>query len=335
MNSIRLLRYSCALLLLILASTAADAVTLSVNCGAKEGLTTINGALHALKTIPISGPNTINVSGKCSEYVLIQNMDRLTLNAINGASITDASNGTHEVIDVDNSHSFTLTGFTITTTCPSNCQTGAGAGADAISCYDGADCLLINNTISGAANGSGVGVYALSKVNVRGGTLQNNFYGLFTNDSGEIFVSGVTIQNNYNGVFLNHGGVISIRAGVDGVTPSVIANNTGRGIDTNLGATVVVKAPAEITSNGAEGINLVLGTKLFVGGGGPGVVSISGNAGPGVSINDVSIARFAGNAHVTGNASPNIACNAATVVTVGAVSAAGGIAGLPYTNCAN
>ena len=54
-------------------------------------------------------------------------MDRLTLNAINGASITDASNGTHEVIDVVNSHSFTLTGFTITTTCPSNCQTGPGA----------------------------------------------------------------------------------------------------------------------------------------------------------------------------------------------------------------
>ena len=70
MNSFKLLRYSCALVLLILASTAADAVTLSVNCGAKEGLTTINAALHALKTIPISGPNTINVSGKCSEYVL-------------------------------------------------------------------------------------------------------------------------------------------------------------------------------------------------------------------------------------------------------------------------
>jgi hypothetical protein len=226
-----------------------------------------------------------------------------------------------------------LTGFTITTTCPSNCQNGAGA--DAISCYNGADCLLINNTVSGASNGSGIGVYALSKVIVQGGMLQNNFYGLFTNDSGEMFVLGVTVQNNYNGVFLNHGGAITFRAGLDGVTPSVVANNTGRGIDTNLGATVVVKAPAEITSNGAEGINLVLGAKLFVGGGSSGVVSISGNAGPGVSISDVSVARFAGNAHVTGNASPNIACNAATVVTVGAVSAAGGIAGLPYTNCPN
>src|SRR5271163_2711884 len=89
--------------LLFLMGSTAHAVTLSVNCGAKEGLTTINAALHALKAIPISAPNTINVSGKCSEYVLIQNMDRLTLNAINGASITDASNGTHEVIDVDNS----------------------------------------------------------------------------------------------------------------------------------------------------------------------------------------------------------------------------------------
>jgi hypothetical protein len=308
-------------------------MTLSVNCNAsEEGLNTINAALQHLKKTPVAGPSTINVTGTCREYVLIQNMDRLTLNAVNGASIVDTSNGTREVIDVENSHGFTLSGFTVTATCPSSCMNGGGA--DAVSCYYGSDCMLINNAISGAANGSGIGVYAVSKAVVQGGTVQNNYYGLFTNDSGEINVMGVTSQNNVVGVFLNHGGSVLIHGGADGVTPSIIRNNTAQGIGTELGATVVVKAPAEITGNGGEGISLVLGSKLFAGGGGPGAVSITGNAGPGVSINDVSIAQFRRTPSVTGNASPNIACNAPTVVTVGAIAAAGG-AGLPFTNCSN
>ena len=149
-----------------------------------------------------------------------------------------------------------------------------------------------------------------------------------------MFVMGVTVQNNLYGVFLNHGGSVSIHVGADGVTPSIITNNTQQGIFADLGGTVSVHAPANVTNNGADGIYLRLGSKLFVGGGPEGVISIAGNAGSGVNLNDVSIAQFTANAHVTGNAATNIACNAATVITVGAIAAAGG-AGLPYTNCTN
>jgi hypothetical protein len=320
---------SVSALLLSMGSTA-HAATLYVNCGGHGGFSSINAALKALQNSESHGPATINVSGACHENIAVQNMDRLTLNALNGASITDASNGANEVIDVSNSHGFTLTGFTITTTCPSSCLNGPGA--DAISCFFGAECLLINNTISGAGNGAGVGVYALSKVTVQGGTVQNNWAGLFTNDSGEMFALGVTIQNNSNGAYLNHGGNIAFRVGQDGVTPTVISHNAGPGIFTNIGSSVVVKAPADISANGTEGIHLALGSKLFAGGGGPGVVSITGNGAPGVSLNDASIALFAGNAQVTGNTLPDIACNAATAVTSGAIAAAGGA---QNTSCAN
>lgn len=328
-------RYVIASILLLSVGTVAQALTLSVNCGSREGLNSIGAALMVLQGPLGSLPNTINVSGGCNENILIQNMDRLTLNAVNHASITDASDGTREVIDVANSAGFTLNGFTITATCPSSCMNGAGA--DAISCYQGAECLLINNTISGAGNGAGIGVYPLSKVIVQGGTLQNNYFGLFTNDSGEMFVMGVTARNNLYGVFLNHGGSVSIHVGADGVTPSVITSNTQQGIFTNLGGTVSVHAPANITNNGTDGVYLALGSKLFVGGGvgGSGGISITGNAGSGVSVNDVSIAQFGSNAHVTGNATTNIACNAASTVTAGAIAAAGGVPGLPYTNCTN
>ena len=319
--------------LLFLMGSTAHAATLWVDCGAKSGLNSIGAALGVVQRLEPQGPATINVSGACHENILIQNMDRLTLNALKGASITDASDGSHEVIDVEHSAGFTLNGFTVTATCPSSCMNGAGA--DAISCFIGADCLLINNTISGAGNGAGIGVYPLSKVIVQGGTLLNNYDGLFTNDSGEMFVMGVTVENNLYGVFLNHGGSVSIHVGTDGVTPTVITNNRQQGIFTNMGGTVSVHAPANVTNNGADGIYLALGSKLFVGGGESGTISIYGNAGSGVNLNDISIAQFGGNAHVTGNAAPNIACNAATVVTAGAIAAAGGIPGLPYTNCTN
>jgi hypothetical protein len=326
-------KYISAFGLLLLMGSTAHAATLWVDCGAKNGLNSIGAALRVVQRLEPQGPATINVSGACHENILIQNMDRLTLNALNGASITDASDGSHEVIDVEHSAGFTLNGFTVTATCPSSCMNGAGA--DAISCFIGADCLLINNTISGAGNGAGIGAYPLSKVIVQGGTLLNNYDGLFTNDSGEMFVMGVTVQNNLYGVFLNHGGSVSIHVGTDGVTPTVITNNAQQGIFTNMGGTVSVHAPADVTNNGADGIYLALGSKLFVGGGESGAISIYGNAGSGVNLNDISIAQFGGNAHVTGNAAPNIACNAATVVTAGAIAAAGGIPGLPYTNCTN
>jgi hypothetical protein len=135
---------------------------------------------------------------------------------------------------------------------------------------------------------------------------------------------------------VNHGGSVSVHVGADGVTPSVITNNSRQGIYENMGGAVSVHAPANVTNNGADGIYLVLGSKLFVGGGnGSAWISITGNAGSGVSLNDVSIAQFTANAHVTGNAETNIACNATTVVTAGAIVAAGGIAGFPYTNCTN
>ena len=328
-------RHVFASILLLSVGTAAQAVTLSVNCGAKEGLTTIGAAIKVVERSGASEPHTINVSGACTENILIQNIDRLTLNAVNGASITDASEGAHEVIDVASSSGFTLNGFTIAATCPASCM--SGAGADAISCYQGAECNLINNSFSGAGNGAGIGVYPLSRVLVQGGTSQNNYFGLFTNDGGELFVLGMTVQNNLYGVYLNHGGSVAIRVGADGVTPSLIANNAQQGIFSNLGGAISVHAPAKVTNNGADGIYLALGSKLFIGGGigGPGVIDVTGNGGSGVNLNDVSIAQFGGNAHVTGNSGTNIACNAPTTLTVGAVAAAGGVSGPPYTTCAH
>src|SRR3974390_1661508 len=103
-----------ALLLLTGAVALADESgnTLYVHCGASSGLNSIGAALKALQHSEDSGPSTINVSGACHENVLIQNIDRLTVAGSHGASITDASGDTADVVDIRNSN-VTITGMTI------------------------------------------------------------------------------------------------------------------------------------------------------------------------------------------------------------------------------
>ena len=92
------------------ASQYAQAANLSVNCDKNES---IRNALHLLATTNPQGPNTVTVSGSCTGNFVIQSMDRLTLIAPKGASITDHSNGSLAVVDIEDSHSVTVRGFTI------------------------------------------------------------------------------------------------------------------------------------------------------------------------------------------------------------------------------
>lgn len=315
----------CALTLLVLTSVGASvqAATLSVNCGGKYGLTSINAAIKALQSFEEShGPNTINVSGACHENILIKNMDRLTLNAVNGASITDASNGNSDVIDVDNSLGFTLTGFTITG--------GGTGGGDGVTCEYGSHCLLNQNTIQGAANA--VGIYPLTTAKIDGGTLQNSGNGLLVR--GDVIAAGVTIQGNANGVVVQDGGRLLFRVsgsddGVAFAMQSVSRNNQQQGILAIRSATVVCRG-CNVSGNGADGVHLDLAATATFGGFAAGTVT--GNTGSGVSVGDLANATFIGTTSVTGNGQPEIACNAPTAVTRGAIAAAGGAAN---TNCAN
>ena len=75
---------------------------------------------------------------------MIQNMDRLTLITNNGASITDRSNGNLAVVNIVDSHSVALQGFTI------------NGGNGGVHVHTASVCYLTGNTIQDGA-GTGVG----------------------------------------------------------------------------------------------------------------------------------------------------------------------------------
>ncbi len=321
-------RYLMVSALLLLLGSAAQAGTLWVNCGGKGGLNSIGAALKLLQSPFAVGVNTINVSGACHENILINNMDLLTIAGSNGASITDASGGAADVVDIRNSH-VTISGMTI--------DGLSGVNNDAVDCEQASLCRLIGNTIQGDADV--VGVYNLSSAYIVGGVIQNGTSdGIFA--QGDVVAAGVAIQGNPVGVIVRNGSRTRVRVAdpafdpILAVTATTVANNSA-GILVSQGAEFSCTG-CIVENNTGDGIHIdvsaaatIQATTLGNGSTIPPVVTR--NSGSGVYLGDLSSATFKGTSTVTGNGSPDISCNSPTSVTRGALAAAGAA----HTNCTN
>ena len=254
------------------ASPSAQAANLTVNCNRKE---TINKAVKLLAHTNPQGPNTITVVGSCRDNIVIQSMDRLTLIGRNGASITDRSSGSLTVVDIEDSHSVTMQGFTI------------NGGAGGVQCGTASVCYLNGNTIQGAV-GVGVGIGGGSHAFLESNVIQNNgASGSTVSDGSQMFSSNDVFQGNpAEGV--------DVRSAYFSASNSSFLNNT---IGVRAGASTVQLSGGTITGSGEDG--MILRGNSSAGFFGP---TITGNGGNGVHLEDGSFAGFVA-ANVTGNLS--------------------------------
>jgi hypothetical protein len=287
-------------------------VNISVNCNLAVGPnTTISGAIAHLDPL---GAWVLSVSGACKENVVIQSFENISISAQPGASITDPSGGNLDVIDVFDTHEFSLQGFTI------------NGGASGVNCADFSLCRFSGNTIQTAA-GPGVAIRR-SRASFQGDVIQNNGgRGLNILSGSTGVLVGVTIQNNaaagvaaffgssliaQNLVSQNNGGAGGVR---------ISDHSTMRLIDStltaNLGAGASVDSSSEAEFEDSATFNL-----------------ISGNGGSGVTLGDLSFANFQGADQITGNNLGNpggvdVYCGRQFSATRGALSNTGG----GTTNC--
>jgi hypothetical protein len=264
-----------AFLLLVaiwVASPLAQAANVTVNCDKKEK---IHKAVKLLADTNPQGPNTVHVSGTCRENILIQSMDRLTLITKNGASITDRSNGSLAVVDIEDSRSVTVQGFTIN---------GGGAG---LNCGSASVCYLKGNTIQDGA-GTGVGVGGSSCAFLESNVIQNNgASGSTVSDGSQMFSSNDVFQGNpAEGV--------DVRSAYFSASNSSFLNNA---VGVRAGASTVQLSGGMITGSGEDG--MILRGNSSAGFFGP---TITGNGGNGVHLEDGSFAGFIA-ADITGNLS--------------------------------
>jgi hypothetical protein len=296
----------------LLMGSTAQAATLHVNCGAREeGLNSIGAALKALQSSESHGPATISISGACKENIVIQSMDRLTLTAVNGASVSDASGGTLTLIDIEDSRDVAINGFTI------NAGSDGVSGANGIVCGDFSTCRLSGNVIQGAASGAGFEVFGASQATLDGDTLQNNGSGLDIRSAGKVLLGGVgrpfTSRNNGRGIDMRRGAYAFIGA--------VVENNSDVGIAVAFQSTLEL-ASGSISRSGSVGA--VVREDSFAR---FNASTITGNAGGGVAYSDLSMGDFVGST-VSGNGgNTDVVCNPQFAATRGT----GGIGGT--TNC--
>jgi hypothetical protein len=295
----------------VAAMTTGSTDGLYVRCGGTSGLTSINAAIKMLQYTGAHGPSMITVSGNCHENVVIQGLDHLTLNAISGASVSDASGGKADVIAVYDSHDISINGFTV------NGGSDGVSGTNGISCNDWSSCRLSLNLVQGAGSGGGFAVFQASEGTVDGDTFQNNGAGLIVYSGSKLRAGGslrpITAQNNGTGISVNRDGFAYLSANV--------RNNTDKGVHVRFHSTLEL-ASGSITGSAGIGAYVHEGSSARFSGG----MSIQGNGGPGVLVSDLSMVNFA--AVVSGNAGPyDVECDPQSPVTRG-VGTTGGT-----TNC--
>ena len=283
----------------------AQAGTLHVNCDGSKGLTRIQKAINILQQAGSEGPNTILVSGSCKENITIQSMDNLTLTAQNGASITDPSNGSIDVIDIADSRRVSINGFTI------------NGGASGVVCFDASLCRFSGNTVQGSA-GYGV-IVSEAQATFNGDTLQNHAgRGLSVINRGTVDASGIGVQGNGDGIVLNSGAYVVIGN-------SAIQSNQRFGILVANHSTVRC-LPCTITNNSSDGVRLQKESEGHFDFGGN---TITGNGGAGVTLLDLSFGSFDPGDVVTGNlGGTDVVCKPQFSATRGALTNIGGT-----TNC--
>ena len=248
-------------------SRGAQAANLTVNCDNKQ---TISKTLRLLAATNPQGPNTITVWGSCRETIVIRGMERLTLITKKGASITGRSNGA-PVVDIENSQSVTLQGFTIN-----------GGVAQGILCNTASVCFLTGNTIQGPGT-FGVNVVRGSRAFLESNVIQNWGRGAF--------ITGAQVFSS-NDIFQNNGGsaiAVLTAAYFESVNSNFL--NNGDGIE--AGGTVTLVGGL-ITGNSGIGVRLLSGKVVFQG------PTITGNGGVGVHLEEGAFAGFLA-ANITGN----------------------------------
>jgi len=285
----KIVRIFAFVLLVAIGATSrpAEAAALTVNCDKKQ---TIHETLKLLDAVHLPGPHTLSVVGSCRENILIHSADRLTLIAKNGASITDHSGGALAVVDIEDSHSVTLQGFTIN---------GGSAG---VSCGASSVCHLTGNAVQDVL-GVGVNVSSGSHAFLESNVIQNNAgAGAIAGDGSQMFSSNDVFQNN-----ATQG--VNLGAGAYFVASNSSFLNNGIGIVAS--ASNLLLHGGTISGSIGNGMTLLAdSTAIFRDG-----TAVTGNGGEGVHLEDASFAGFQ-NATVTGNNSGGLDVDCAPQFTI-------------------
>jgi hypothetical protein len=306
---------------ILLATGSASGADLTVICpnGGPGSYPNITAALNAITNN--AGPNSINVSGTCTENIFILNQSNLNISAAPGtkAVITNAANPAQITIQLFGSRVVSMSGLDIqggdpgvlanngsdlgiTNSVIEN-NVGGGIGAQSRSSVDLESCIIRNN------GGVGIEIGDLSEATLS--TAPNQATQILNNGGAGIAIDPAGyIQFNFGGHVIagNAGAALTADGGrvVIFSASSTIFRNNGGGLEFRTGSAAEFFGLNTIQNNGAVGITVDASTvkfhPVFTNGVQTGS-SITGHTSAGVSVSRGGELTFVGAHSVTGNGS--------------------------------
>src|SRR5215469_1801550 len=202
---------SIALATVVLSSIWASAdPTFTVDCDAGQSLTLTLAKVQNLS------PATVTFKGTCTEYVLVDGFNNLTLKGLPGATLqqpaTNPATNSGFVLSVKASRSVTLSGFAIRSLPSAFSGLGIGKGSTdvlvqnvstdgswGIWAYEASQVWLVNVTVNITSGYAAISVSDKSDVQIVGGLLHrpadSNWYAGLSVASGHVTIQGMTIPD--------------------------------------------------------------------------------------------------------------------------------------------
>jgi Right handed beta helix region len=264
------LLFGCLLLLL---SNLAFAGSATVDCsGATPGaFTTITAALASL---PTAGPNSISVTGNCTENVNIISRTQLNIFSAPGTASVTAANPNARILLILGSQQVFIDGI--------NFNGGRGVLVNNSTDVQLGDGTFQNSSLQGISTFN-------STFDIFNATVQNALRSGIASTGGTVGIDGgVTISHNGRaGVSMITGHLII--SGGDGTpgTENVISNNGSVGVSVANSSEVDIAGDNRILSNGTTGLQVIHTSTAIVSDS-----TINGNQGVGVHIGETSHGEF-------------------------------------------
>jgi len=245
-----------ALVALLFSATSTFAFqTRTVNCSEGQSLNLTLATL--LKFLPA----TVTIQGTCTEYVLIQGFDNLTLTGAPGATLqqpgTNPPSSSPYVLSIKASRNVTVSGVAVRSLPSAFSSIGIGGGSNqvrlqdvttdgswGIVVYEASQVWLVRATVNITSGFAGISAFDKSDVHIVDGLIErpanSNFNAGILAASGHVTMQGMTIRDMQQGISIGNSGSVDL----------VNFDSTAAGID------VIVDNPSGTNFNGA----LVLGS---------------------------------------------------------------------------
>ena len=216
----------CALVTLIFAASwaAANPVAITVDCGAGQSL---NGTLAKMNKLV---PATVTIKGTCTEFVIVDGFNELTLNGAPGAALQQPDTNPQSyayLLSIHNSQGVTVSGLAIHSLSTIFSGIGVGGGSHAVQLqglsmdgawgvvvYEASQVGLKNVTVNLTFGYAAVAVYDKSDVHIVNGVFErpadSNWHAGLTVGSGHVTMQGTVIRDMQTSIVIGQSGSVDL-----------------------------------------------------------------------------------------------------------------------------